>query len=754
MIFNRSKWFYLVGFFLILALPLLNLPPWFSPPDWGKTIVFRIVLSILIFLFICQLSGGRISVNFPREGKIGVYLLLALLGIYFLATIFSLDLNFSLWGSPYRSGGFFNFAFYIIFAILTFLILSDKDWQKLWDFSIFIGILVSIVAIFQWQGLFKEIFIPFETRPPSTVGGPIFLAIYLLLLSFLSLSFGLEKAGLKKFFYFFSFLFFLFVALFIAQTRAAFVGFVIGLFYFIVFHPVRRPSISLGLKIFGFLFLILIFCLIYYVNAQKEIPQLVKENRLLLNVWHRLSIKRALTDPRISGWKVSWQALKEKPILGYGPENFSIGFDKYYDPSLPGIEKMPGDVTSWWDRAHNFVFDIGLTAGIPALIIYLSVFGLLFWQLQKIKFANLSQYGSQSPRIIAQGIQATFLAYLAANFFSFDTFSTYLISFLLVGYSLHLIAGKTEPIQKRGKTFKWQGAIIFLFFVGLVWFIWEFNLRPLSINSQINIAKVLVNQGNCELAFQRLDEMAKKKSIIDAYLRKKYIEFLLDCQAKKPELAFELVKKGEKLAKEVVAIQPYCTRTWINLAAFVLDLLKQEKNPEIAQELKKEVYFALERAHQLSPKRQEVFLAQITADFLTGQYQKAKEKSRECVNLNPKLAECHWLEGLSEIFLGEFEQGKKSLKRAEELGYSVNSQMALEQLAQAYLHQKNYRELVEIFQRLIQIDPSRAQYQTSLALIYRELGKTEEAKKQALKILEQWPEYRKEVEEFLQNLSK
>lgn len=48
--FNRLKQLFLKGFLLILALPLLNWPPWFSPPDWGKTIVFRIAMSILIFL--------------------------------------------------------------------------------------------------------------------------------------------------------------------------------------------------------------------------------------------------------------------------------------------------------------------------------------------------------------------------------------------------------------------------------------------------------------------------------------------------------------------------------------------------------------------------------------------------------------------------------------------------------------------------------------------------------------------------------
>jgi len=61
---NKLYWLYLIGFFLILALPLLNLPPWFSPPDWGKTIVFKIILAILIFVFLWQvLSKKQIAIK-------------------------------------------------------------------------------------------------------------------------------------------------------------------------------------------------------------------------------------------------------------------------------------------------------------------------------------------------------------------------------------------------------------------------------------------------------------------------------------------------------------------------------------------------------------------------------------------------------------------------------------------------------------------------------------------------------------------
>ena len=200
---NKFYWLHLTGFFVILSLPLLNLPPWFSPPDWGKTIIFRIILSLMIFLFIWQILYktkndylSSIIQNISNKKSnvfLGFWLLIAVFGIFLLSTIFSQEPYFSFWGSPYRSGGFLNFGFYIIFAVLAFLLIKTKDWQKIWDFSIIIGIFVSFIAVFQQYGLFGKALIPYSYRPPSTIGGPIFLAIYLLLLCFYALAFLLTK---------------------------------------------------------------------------------------------------------------------------------------------------------------------------------------------------------------------------------------------------------------------------------------------------------------------------------------------------------------------------------------------------------------------------------------------------------------------------------------------------------------------------------------------------------------------------------
>lgn len=409
------KWYY-YGFLVILTLPVITSPILLRPTAWGKAILFRIFFSILIYVSILKWDIIKETLNkkINNSNRLPFWLLIGFLGLIILSTIFSLDPYFSFWGSPLRGDGSLNYIFYILFAILTFLVIKKTDWDKIWKFNIIIGALVSIIALFQRFGMFSKTFITYDGRPPATMGGPIFLALYLILLVYITLSFYLKT---KKKRYLLSFLLFVYVLL-LTGSRAAYFGLLIGFIYFILAYPLKNKLTKI-VKI-SFVSLAILGALgIYYLNTNTE---------LLNAVSSRLSIKLAVEDPRFSAWAVSMEAIKDRPLLGYGPENFSIAFDKYYNPSLPYISKEWG---SWYDQAHSFIFAIAINSGIPALLVYLTLIGVLFWKLQKNK------------NIIGHGIQATFIAYLGANFFSFDVFSTYILFFLIVAYSLTLIKNES-----------------------------------------------------------------------------------------------------------------------------------------------------------------------------------------------------------------------------------------------------------------------------------------------------------------------
>ncbi|MDD2731859.1 MAG: O-antigen ligase family protein [Candidatus Pacebacteria bacterium] len=783
-VYYRDKFylFYFIGFLLILVLPLASFAPLMHPPSFAKSIVFRIILSVLILVFVYQILFKKQIRGFDELKKeilnkkslvfIPFWLLVLYGLIILLSTLFSLEPQFSFFGSPYRGGGSLTFSFYIIFSVLVFFIINKRDWIRLWNLSFGIGLIVASIGIIQKFGLFSKYIMSYSWQPVSTMGGPIFLALYLLLLSFLCLSFGLNTKNKLRYFYFFCLIVYI-SAILITANRASFIGLSIGLLFYLFFYPASDFKKRLWLR--GSVVLIL-FLIILSVLALRNSPQSVENlsnNKLFGVLFQRswdivgnLSVDRIIAS-RASGWIVGLNGLKERPILGYGPENFSIAFDKYYDPSLPGISKGPGG-TSWWDRAHNFMLDISVTAGIPALIIYLLIIGFIFFIFQKLKKTS-------QDNIILHGIQATFIGYLIADFFSFDVFSTYLVFFLLISYCLSLIYEKIkgdkniEEINEKRRFFNKPSALsyvaISILAVITILFIGSYNLKPLEINKKINIANILKSQQKYDQSLMMINNILDSRSILDSYVYLNYIDILnysvVNLSNQDASKRLELIKKTVDILEKSIEIRPYYTRNWLFYGSFLNQLANEDNslNKEKKEELVEKAYSAIEKAYEFSPKRQEVSLAWAKINFINGKYEEAEKEALNCVNLNPDLSDCWWQKALVEIELNKTDEAAKSLDQAARLGYSLTSQKSVSQLINAYTKiaqetndLKYFKILADLYKTLIEYDYNNFQNHASLAFIYMRLEDYENARKEAYIVLELSPESKPNVDAFLKSL--
>lgn len=758
---------YLIGIFSILALPLLNIPPFFSPPDWGKTILFRSILSVLIFACLFHFlfkKEEKKSLLFLFKKNIVFQLLFAFWGIFLIATLFSKDITFSIFGNPYRSGGFLNLSFLIAFPVFLYFTLKGKDWQKIWDFSILIGILVSVAALFQQFGVFKEIFIFEESRPASTIGITTALAIYLLLLSFPVLSFFLSASfkkwfGLKKILYLLSLILFVSVSVFITQTRSAYIGLTIGFLFFFFFFPFKKKSWKpLVLKVFSLIVLSLIVFGVYFANRSSELPQFVKENEILNRAIKRLSIERALEDPRFSGWPVALQAAKSKPLLGYGSENFPIGFDEHFNPSLPTFQRGGG--RTWWDRAHNIFLDLTVQAGIFSLLIYLSLLSALIYQLQRIKKYYTEKEPNIKKNLLCHGFQASLLGYFTSNLFSFDVFSTYLLFFLIVGHTLYLSKAILREEKGNSKEIRLsedqKNVISVVLLIILVFFLAEYNLKPLYINTRINIAmhEIEGKEKDFQESVSIMEQNIEKKSILDNYLRLKYTSVLGEAINQDSSLAVQAVPRAYQILKEASNLRPEYTRTWFLLGKYTnyLYLQKRETEPESLENLLTEADQYLQKANQLSPKRQEILVEWSKTKIYKEEYEESKEISQKCIDYNPEFSDCYWQMALSNIYLQNQKEAQKYLDLAKKKRYGINSEKSLLELVNAYIETENYSKLVQVYTKLSGRNPEKVEYHTSLAVCYKELGEVEKARKEALKVLEMSPENKEAVEKFLEEL--
>jgi len=732
---NLLQQFYFWSVCIILCLPVLSWSIILNPPDWSKNIIFRSIVAIMLLVFFWKTWNKATTVEFIEKFKKNkiTWLLTGLLGIYFLASVFSPDPLFSFWGSPSRGGGFVNFAFYFVFLFLIVALFDRQDWKKFFNISIIVGLLVSAVAIIQYFGIFNGIFLQVQSRPSSTLGNPIMLAMYLLLSLFITVAFALqEKKHDKKIFYWTSVAIFLFVIL-ITESRAVWLGLLVGAIYFLFFYPAAANDKKLKIiKISATCILGVVILCVAYSNTIAKYPEFLSQNRTFNSITGRLDLKTFLKDPRFAAWQIEFNAIKDRPWLGYGIENLSIGFDKHYDLNIPNLDRDSG----WYDKAHNMVLQTASDAGILAAIIYIALFIILLWQLNKEK------------TILNRALQATLIGYFVANFFSFDVFATYLLFFLIIAYCLMQENKHPQNIIKKQSGLK-TASMIFLFLI-LALFLWQYNWVPFSENMKINEAEILVKQKKCDQALALIDETIKNKSFIDAYKRLEYNNLAIKCNEFYPEKGIEYFTKGIELVKEALKIQPNYTRYYIFIGETSTLLADQTEDSAQKTQLLNQARNYLNKAIELAPKHQEIYLLFAKLEIISGNYEKAKDYANKCIAIY-NAGDCYFQLGIADIYLNNLETAQQIIKTASSRINISTTDKQLD-LLNAYVFIEDYNEIVSILDRLIFLNPTNPQYHSTLAYVYGQLGEYKKAREQALKVLELSPESKDNVEEFLRAL--
>ncbi|MDB5260127.1 MAG: hypothetical protein JWN37_358 [Candidatus Nomurabacteria bacterium] len=172
---------------------------------------------------------------------------------------------------------------------------------------------------------------------------------------------------------------------------------------------------------------------------------------------------------RLAIWQISLSAWKERPILGYGQDNFGYIYARKFIP-----EKM-WNIEPWYDRSHNVFFDWLVAGGILGLLAYLSLYvSALFLLWKKGGHIPLKE------KAILTGVIA---GYFVHNIFVFDNLTSYILFIALLGYivtrtrdSNETAGGKT--ISQDQINLLW-GPVVLIVLIASLYYV---NYRPLKVN--------------------------------------------------------------------------------------------------------------------------------------------------------------------------------------------------------------------------------------------------------------------------------
>jgi len=120
--------------------------------------------------------------------------------------------------------------------------------------------------------------------------------------------------------------------------------------------------------------------------------------------------------PRFVVWERAVTGWLERPLLGWGPENFNVMFQRHFNPVL-FLPEYGQEI--WFDRAHNIIVDTLVTVGIVGLLAYFGIFLatlLILWQNYQKK---------RTCFWTAAAFSSLLAAYFVQNLTVFDKISSY-----------------------------------------------------------------------------------------------------------------------------------------------------------------------------------------------------------------------------------------------------------------------------------------------------------------------------------------
>lgn len=300
--------------------------------------------------------------------------------------------------------------------------------------------------------------------------------------------------------------------------------------------------------------------------------------------------------------------------------------------------------------------------------------------------------------------------------------------------------------------------------IALIWFNWQYSIKPLFVVSEVNILQALMAQGDCPAVISEIQKQYKKdRGFLEAWEGFKYTEFILGC---KQYITPKIAGMAIEILASALDARPNYPRGWHALgnfaAYFAEDAVRTGKDQETIMAFAEKANEAYGKAIELRPSFPEVSSDVIRLQLIVKDYEVAETLAKSLLEVDLKSGSQQlvsvdwWLLARAQISQGKLAEGQRSIVRAEREGFYPWKEDALIDLTQAYVAALDYIPpgpwLIKPFKDLVEQSPENIQYQASLAEAYARAGMLDEAKEQAYNILREHPELEESINEFIQKI--
>ena len=511
---NRS-WISLKSVIFFLIQGLIIILPWFFLPatsalsgmdNFNKSYFLFILSPLASFLYILFLLK-------QEKLKFQTTLLDIPLVIFFffysLASIFAIDWYASVFGS-YES---FAFPLILILGLLFFyflatqLFISKRIRERVIKILILIFPLTVILAFTEivlgqlsLGGTVSPLWRSLTLSLGSLEEVSIFLAIMNIIIIGLNFSGILSRLFLSRVLRlainFFLVLSIIVLAIinFLPSWWCFLAGItVVNVFYFFEWSKTNLISAKSGFKkFFGFmrrvsLPLILFLLSLLYIGAGYYGSEIN---------WHERRLVPKLELENSASYQIVKEVIKERPFLGYGPENFNYAFSVFRDPNL--------NHSDYWfvrfNRPASFLLALlagtGILGFLSYAIVIITILILIYKYWSKYSRGVQGKRASRLPIVVSAGIASLILMQIIYHLNVWLWLFFFILLALFVRGETEINAGQDKVFikEKTSNPRLFQFLTILLFLISAVWLvmvIWQG--RSLVAQAFFNSAKSATN---------------------------------------------------------------------------------------------------------------------------------------------------------------------------------------------------------------------------------------------------------------------
>ena len=660
LITNRLHTFaiWLIGI-IVASVPLWVPTYVFIGIGFNKAVLFYILITVLVLVYLCLIWRDRSYL--PKFNLVG-WSFLGLVVVLAITTITSVQPYLSFWGTFNRTDGLLMWFYYLIFFIIATSILNTrKAWWQVIGISVVGTTAVVIYGLGQfvhWPGIALSPGTSDDWRRiGSTLDNPVFLGGYLALALPLILAWTLSLARVSRQWYYFGLTNVILGALILVLTwsRGAWLaavvgGLVFGITYLYFFKRAWVTRVVIGLIIgFGLL--------LGGLGLNQSLPEQFWAHKAVDQYFLRSDSIVA----RYQSWQIATEAIIERPLLGWGLENFSVVFDRNYQGSQ---ERNVTFAEVHTDRPHNDYLGMAINGGVFALIAYIMLLLSGIWLGYRQAFKLIRQQKTYLDAVFYLGCLTTVVIYgvFALTAFQLVGIIPYLL-LALVGLGQIFFVSSSARLSHYSDWKMWTCFVIGVSMISLSY--WSI-VKPL-------VAVHFADQGTIVFQQQKFSESWKffQRALAQNSYLSNPIRVQMVVLANNQRKTFVDQSEFNNFQLQLADLLPenYKTEPYNSYQYFIFGLYYGHL-AEVWPEFLSKAETSFQQAIELAPNKAETYWQWGNIYGQLGDLEIAKTKYTKALDLEPYNGIINYKVGAWYLAQGDLDQGGVLIRRALSNGHT------------------------------------------------------------------------------------